>query len=99
MEAVLRSFYEHQGRNERIKKFPLPRQYANMSRYFVGIFITLLPFSMIPVLMQSGTLETWMAVPDKSFDWLCLCNDGSYRRLFRKPLPRLNERRANVVDL
>ncbi len=34
MVAVLRSFYEHQGRNERIKKFPFPRQYANMSRYF-----------------------------------------------------------------
>ena len=40
---LLRSFYTLQGKNERIKKFPLPRQYANMSRYFVGIFIMLLP--------------------------------------------------------
>ena len=43
MTNVLRSFYALQGKNERIKKFPLPRQYANMSRYFVGIFIFLLP--------------------------------------------------------
>lgn len=51
---VLRSFYEYQGKNERIKKFPLPRQYAKMSRYFVAIFIILFPFSMIPELLKMG---------------------------------------------
>ena len=51
---LLKSFYTLQGKNERIKKFPLPRQYANMSRYFVGIFIFLLPFSMIPELIHLG---------------------------------------------
>lgn len=56
LEGVLRTFYELQGKNERIKKFPFPRQYANMSRYFIGMFIILLPFSMIPVLMEAGTL-------------------------------------------
>jgi len=45
---LLCDFYEHQGKCERIKKFPLPRQYASMSRYFVNIFIFLLPFSLIP---------------------------------------------------
>ena len=54
VENILRSFYELQGKNERIKKFPFPRQYANMSRYFVGIFIFLLPFSMIPALQEIG---------------------------------------------
>lgn len=52
MEDVLRSFYTLQGKNERIKKFPLPRQYANMSRIFVFLFVWLLPFSMIPELMK-----------------------------------------------
>ncbi|MFK7905294.1 MAG: bestrophin family protein [Chitinophagales bacterium] len=60
---LLKSFYTLQGKNERIKKFPLPRQYANMSRYFVGIFIALLPFSMIPDLMKLGEWGIWMAVP------------------------------------
>ena len=63
MEDVLRSFYTLQGKNERIKKFPLPRQYANMSRYFVGIFILLLPFSMIPELMKLGDWGLWLSIP------------------------------------
>ena len=60
---LLKSFYTLQGKNERIKKFPLPRQYANMSRYFVGIFVALLPFSMVPALMEAGTLGTWLSIP------------------------------------
>ena len=63
MEDVLRSFYTLQGKNERIKKFPLPRQYANISRYFVGIFIMLLPFSMIPELMKLGEWGLWLSIP------------------------------------
>lgn len=63
MENILRSFYELQGKNERIKKFPLPRQYANMSRYFVYIFIALIPFSMIPELMKISDWGIWLSVP------------------------------------
>ena len=63
MEDVLRSFYTLQGKNERIKKFPLPRQYANMSIYFVAIFIILLPFSMIPELMKLGEWGLGLSVP------------------------------------
>ncbi len=63
LENLLRSFYALQGKNERIKKFPLPRQYANMSRYFVGIFIFLLPFSMMPELMAISDLELWLSIP------------------------------------
>jgi len=63
MMDVLRSFYEFQGKNERIKKFPLPRQYANMSRYFVGVFILFLPFSMIPELMKLGNWGLWLSIP------------------------------------
>jgi putative membrane protein len=63
MENLLKSFYTLQGKNERIKKFPLPRQYANMSRFFVGIFIMLLPFSMIPELMKLGPWGLWLSIP------------------------------------
>lgn len=62
LTGLLRSFYALQGKNERIKKFPLPRQYANMSRYFVAIFVILLPFAMIPALMQSELLGIELAV-------------------------------------
>jgi putative membrane protein len=63
MSQVLYHFYEHQGKAERIKKFPLPRQYANMSRYFVGIFLMLVPFSMIPELMKLGETGFWLSIP------------------------------------
>ncbi len=63
LEDILRSFYDLQGKNERIKKFPLPRQYANISRYFVLIFIFLLPCSMIPELMKFGYWGLTLAAP------------------------------------
>ncbi len=63
MGNVLKSFYTLQGKNERIKKFPLPRNYANMSRAFVGIFVFLLPFTMIPELMKLGDWGIWLSIP------------------------------------
>ena len=63
LENLLRTFYQLQGKNERIKKFPLPRQYAHMSRIFVGIFILLLPFSMIPELLNLGEWALWISIP------------------------------------
>ncbi len=63
LENILRTFYQLQGKNERIKKFPLPRQYAHMSRIFVGIFILLLPFSMIPELSKLGDWAIWISIP------------------------------------
>lgn len=63
LEKVLYDFYIHQGKCERIKKFPLPRQYANISRYFVGIFVTLLPFSMIPELLKLGDWGFYLSIP------------------------------------
>lgn len=60
---VLSQLYDHQGRCERIKKFPIPRQYANMSRAFVSIFIMLLPFSMIPELIKLGPWGWIVAIP------------------------------------
>ena len=63
LENVLRAFYDLQGKNERIKKFPLPRQYSHMSRIFVGIFILLLPFSMVPELLKLGDWALWTSIP------------------------------------
>lgn len=60
---TLGQFYELQGKNERVKKFPFPRQYASSSRYFVFIFLFLLPFSMIPELMTLGPNGIWLSIP------------------------------------
>ncbi|MFY0674028.1 MAG: hypothetical protein JXQ87_11510 [Bacteroidia bacterium] len=63
MEKMLVDFYTQQGKCERIKKFPFPRQYANMSRYFIGIFIFMLHFSMIPALRDVGNYGNYLSVP------------------------------------
>lgn len=63
LTRVLANFYNHQGKSERIKKFPFPRQYANMSRYFIAFLIFLLPFSMIPELIKLGDWGVWVAIP------------------------------------
>ncbi len=48
LTELLIAFFADQGKCERIKKFPLPRQYAYIGRAFTYIFVILLPFSVMP---------------------------------------------------
>jgi len=63
LHNLLRAFYEHQGKAERIKKFPLPRQYGNSSQIFVSIFLFLLPFGMISEFHKLGEEAAWLSIP------------------------------------
>lgn len=63
LQKVLNDFYIHQGKAERIKKFPLPRQYGNFSQIFVGIFLFLLPFGMLTEFHQIGESMAWLSIP------------------------------------
>jgi ion channel-forming bestrophin family protein len=47
MHSALRDFSGHQGRSERIKNFPYPRQYATINGLFVKLFCILLPFGLL----------------------------------------------------
>jgi putative membrane protein len=47
MTNMLKEFYTLQGKSERIKNFPYPRQYATLNYMFVWIFIILLPFGIM----------------------------------------------------
>lgn len=44
---VLKQLYTLQGKAERIKNFPYPRQFATLNTYFIWIFILLLPFGVM----------------------------------------------------
>ncbi len=46
VENLLVEFYTLQGKNERIKNFPYPRQFATLNFFFVWIFILLLPIGL-----------------------------------------------------
>ncbi len=63
LQKLLYDLYEHQGKAERIKNFPLPRQYATMSIIFIGIFIFLLPFGMVPQFADLGDWGIWLSIP------------------------------------
>lgn len=63
LQKLLNDFYTHQGQAERIKKFPLPRQYGSMSLVFVGIFIFLLPFALVDVFHDLTEWGAWLSIP------------------------------------
>ncbi len=61
---TLAEFYNLQGKCERIKSTPLPRQFAYFSSLFVWIFVLLLPFGMVEEFndIQDGNI-VWLTVP------------------------------------
>ena len=63
LQNILNDFYTHQGKAERIKKFPLPRQYGFGSQVFIAVFIFLLPFAMVNVFHELITWGAWLSIP------------------------------------
>ncbi|TMU56128.1 bestrophin family protein [Flagellimonas algicola] len=47
MMAMLTELYTLQGKSERIKNFPYPRQFATLNYVFVWVFILLVPFGIM----------------------------------------------------
>ena len=71
MQRALREFLVLQGRSERIKDFPFPRQFAVVSTLFVRLFCLLLPFGLLREFDElNGSVEgimrgnmVWLVVP------------------------------------
>ncbi len=55
LENVLEELFTHQGKSERIKNFPYPRQFASLTFYFTWIFLLILPLAMAS---QFGEIAT-----------------------------------------
>lgn len=63
LQTCLNEFYEHQGRAERIKKFPSPRQFANTGFILIVIFIILLPLGLVNEFARLGVWGLWTCIP------------------------------------
>ncbi len=74
LEGVLQELFNLQGKSERIKNFPYPRQFATLNHYFMWLLILLLPVAIVPQFMEIGAavegkhpilgdLFIWLAVP------------------------------------
>ncbi len=61
---MVSELYTLQGKSERIKNFPFPRQYATVNYIFVWIFLVLLPFGMLNIFSDMSHLNSsWLALP------------------------------------
>lgn len=47
MQKGIKDLFEQQGRSERIKNFPYPRQFATINSFFIKLFCWLLPFALL----------------------------------------------------
>lgn len=71
MQRSIKDLYDQQGRSERIKNFPYPRQFATINTVFIRIFCILLPYGMLKDFDKlnetiSGVLQgymIWFVVP------------------------------------
>ncbi len=70
---MIHELIELQGKSERIKNFPYPRQYSTVGYDLVRLFVLLLPLGIIPEFMSIGASlnETYPAA-DRYFVWLAV---------------------------
>lgn len=74
LNSKISELMTHQGKSERIKNFPYPRQFATLGYSFVNLFIMLLPFGIVPEFAKLGAslvgnfpvvgeIIVWLAIP------------------------------------
>lgn len=70
LEGLTRELLTLQGKSERIKNYPYPRQYATLSHDIVRVFILLLPFGVIPEFADiGGEMAASFPLAGKYFVW------------------------------
>ena len=57
---LVTEFYNDQGKSERIKNFPFPRQYASTALWLTLVFCILLPFGMLDIFGASMGWVKWL---------------------------------------
>lgn len=63
LHQIVERLYDEQGRCERIKNFPFPRQYASTALWTTFVFSALVPFGLLSIFNGSGMQSVWMTIP------------------------------------
>lgn len=63
LQEILNDLYDHQGRAERIKRTPFPRQFASFGFIMVCLLIVMLPFGAFSEFAKLGSFGIWLAIP------------------------------------
>lgn len=63
LTRILEEFYNLQGKCERIKNTPFPRQFGHLSESMVKVFCFLLPLGLLGPLRGPGLVEAFLTIP------------------------------------
>jgi len=67
LENQLKDLYDQQGKAERIKNFPYPRQFSSINLYFTNLLCLLIPFGFLGELSKlmdkNGVWVIWLTIP------------------------------------
>lgn len=63
LQRAVAQLYDCQGRAERIKNFPYPRQFATLNSYFIWMLTLTMPFALMPELAKLGPHLVWLTIP------------------------------------
>jgi len=73
LEGVIEELFTLQGKSERIKNFPYPRQYASLNRYFMWLLLLLLPMGVVPQFLEiAKTIAPSFPVLGNYFIWFAI---------------------------
>ena len=73
LEAKISELITHQGKSERIKNFPYPRQYATLGYDFINMFVWVIPLGIVPEFSKLGhTLAEQFPLIGAYFAWLAV---------------------------
>lgn len=94
LENVLEELFTHQGKTERIKNFPYPKQFSSLTYYLTNLFLLLMPFGIIHEFAEIGEILLpkfpWIA---NHFVWLTIpfsiCVSWAFHLMER--IPRVGE--------
>lgn len=63
LELILKDLYDHQGKSERIKNYPYPRQFATINIFFIWLFVFMVPYGMLNEFNKLGEGMVWLTIP------------------------------------
>lgn len=76
LQRLLHELMTQQGKAERIKNFPFPRQYATVNTFFAWTFAALVPFGMLEEFGNMGEGLAWLSIPFSALvSWVFLTTD------------------------
>jgi putative membrane protein len=76
LQDLLVELMTQQGKAERIKNFPFPRQYATVNFFFAVVFCALVPLGMLEAFEGLATGAAWATIPFATLvSWVFLTTD------------------------